>query len=187
MADTLFQPAEFATFGRCRELPVADMPAEMRQAYDFTKGLQGLLPGPHRIWLANPALSKTVVPTGLYYQTFSSRTKAEIPNPWAGLNGGCLIAPNVLLAVGMAELIWRVDLGEDGGASARIWLQHDSMKNRPGQMKPEQPGANGVQLDYKTGNVYYTTTSQQMMLRVKIDPATQDPVGLPEFIAGDRE
>jgi 4-carboxymuconolactone decarboxylase len=26
----------------------------MRDAYDFTIGLRGLDPGPHRIWLANP-------------------------------------------------------------------------------------------------------------------------------------
>ncbi|WP_428483273.1 hypothetical protein [Rhodopila sp.] len=109
------------------------------------------------------------------------------PRPWVGLNGGCMVAPKVLLAAGMAGLIWRVELDDDASASARIWLQHDSMKNRPGEMKPEQPGTNGVQFDRKTGYVYYTTTSQQMMLRVKLDPTTQDPVGLPEFIAGGRE
>ena len=69
---------EFGTFGRFRETPVADMPAEMKDAYDFTKGLRGLVPGPHRIWLANPALSKTIVPTGAYYQKHSTLTKAEI-------------------------------------------------------------------------------------------------------------
>ena len=115
------------------------------------------------------------------------RRMLEFPKPWVGLNGGCLVAPNVLLAAGMANLIWRVDLGEDASAAARIWLQHDNMKNRPGEMKPEQPGTNGVQFDHKTGYLYYTTTSQQMLLRVKVDPATQDPVGLPEFVAGGRE
>ena len=33
----------------------------------------------------------------------------------------------------------------------------------------------------------YTSTSQQLMLRVKVDPATLDPAGLPEFIAGGRQ
>ena len=111
----------------------------------------------------------------------------DFPKPWAGLNGGCFLAPNVLLAAGAANLIWRVDLSDDGSASARIWLRHDTMKNRPGEKKPEQPGTNGVQFDRKAGYLYYTTTSQQMMLRVKVDPATQDPIGLPEFIAGGRE
>ena len=115
------------------------------------------------------------------------RQTLEFPKPKVGLNGGCLIAPNVLLAAGMAGLIWRVDLGDDASASARIWLQHDSMKNRPGEMKPEQPGTNGVQFDRKAGYLYYTTTSQQMLLRVKVDPATQEPASLPEFIAGGRE
>ena len=115
------------------------------------------------------------------------RRMLEFPKPWAGLNGGCFLAPDVLLAAGMANLIWRVDLGGDGSASARIWLQHDTMKNRPGEMKPEQPGTNGVQFDRTTGHLYYTTTSQQMLLRVKVDPATHDPDGLPEFVAGGRE
>ena len=69
---------EFGTFGRFRETPVADMPPEMRDAYQFTMSLRGLVPGPHRIWLSNPALSKTIVPTGAYFQKRSTLTKAEI-------------------------------------------------------------------------------------------------------------
>ena len=115
------------------------------------------------------------------------RLVLEFPKPWVGLNGACFVAPNVLLAAGAAGLIWRVDLDADGRASARIWLQHDSMKNRPGEKKPEQPGTNGVQFDARTGYLYYTTTSQQMMLRVTVHPATHDPAELPEFVAGGRE
>lgn len=117
----------------------------------------------------------------------SPRLMLEFPKPWVGLNGACLIAPTVLLAAGMAGLIWRVDLRDHGGASARVWLQHDSMKNRPGEMKPEQPGTNGVQFDARSNYLYYTTTSQQMMLRVKVDPDTHEPADLPEFVAGGRE
>jgi hypothetical protein len=61
------------------------------------------------------------------------------------------------------------------------------MKNRPGEKKPEQPGTNGIQFDAKTSYLYYTTTSQQMMLRVKVNPATQEPADLPEFVAGGRQ
>jgi 4-carboxymuconolactone decarboxylase len=50
----------------------------MRDAYDFTKALRGLVPGPHRIWLASPALSKTIVPTGQYFQKQSTLTKPEV-------------------------------------------------------------------------------------------------------------
>ncbi len=120
-------------------------------------------------------------------QRIEPRLVLELPEPKVGLNGGCLLAPDVLLAAGMADLIWRVDLTEGGTASARIWLQHDSMKNRPGEKKPEQPGTNGVRYGAKTGYVYYTTTSQQMMMRVRVDPQTLDPADLPEFIAGGRQ
>ena len=72
------EPSDFGTFGRYMETPVAQMSPEMRDAYDFTMGLRGAIPGPHRIWLANPQLSKTIVPTGAYYQKHSTLTKAEI-------------------------------------------------------------------------------------------------------------
>ncbi len=48
------------------------------------------------------------------------RVVLELAEPRAGLNGACLLAPNVLLAAGVADLIWRIDLREDGDASARI-------------------------------------------------------------------
>jgi 4-carboxymuconolactone decarboxylase len=69
---------DFGTFGRFTETPVEAMPADMKAAYEFTRDLRGLVPGPHKIWLANPKLSRTIVPTGAYYQTESTLTKAEI-------------------------------------------------------------------------------------------------------------
>lgn len=69
---------DFGTFGRYVETPVDTMSPEMKEAYDFTLGLRGLVPGPHKIWLANPTLSKTIVPTGAYFQRKSTLTKAEI-------------------------------------------------------------------------------------------------------------
>ena len=69
---------DFGTFGRFEETPVDAMSPAMRDAFAFTKDLRGVVPGPHKIWLANPALSKTIVPTGAYFQTRSTLTKAEI-------------------------------------------------------------------------------------------------------------
>lgn len=59
---------DFDTFGRFQETPASNMPPEMKDAYEFTKNLRGLEPEPHRIWLANPQLSKTIVPTGMRRQ-----------------------------------------------------------------------------------------------------------------------
>jgi 4-carboxymuconolactone decarboxylase len=70
--------SDFGTFGRFTETPVEAMSAEMKAAYDYTRELRGQVPGPHKIWLANPQLSKTIVPTGAYYQRESTLTKAEI-------------------------------------------------------------------------------------------------------------
>ena len=69
---------DFGSFGRFQETPVGEMSTEMKDAYDFTMKLRGVVPGPHKIWLANPTLSKTIVPTGYYYQKESTLTKAEI-------------------------------------------------------------------------------------------------------------
>ena len=69
---------DFGTFGRCEETPVDKMPPEMKDAYDFTTKLRGQVPGPHKIWLVNPTLSKTIVPTGKYHQVEYTLTKPEI-------------------------------------------------------------------------------------------------------------
>jgi 4-carboxymuconolactone decarboxylase len=50
------------------------------------------VPGPHKIWLANPKLSKTVAPIGAYYQTQSTLTKAEIEIATNLVNGKWLAA-----------------------------------------------------------------------------------------------
>jgi 4-carboxymuconolactone decarboxylase len=79
--------SDFGTFGRFVETPVDEMPSEMREAYEFTRELRGLVPGPHKIWLANPTLSKTIVPTGAYFQRQSTLTKAEIEIATNVVNG----------------------------------------------------------------------------------------------------
>jgi 4-carboxymuconolactone decarboxylase len=61
--------SDFGTFAR--------MSDDMKAAYEFTRELRGLVPGPHKTWLANPQLSKTIVPTGAYFQSESTLTKAE--------------------------------------------------------------------------------------------------------------
>ncbi len=84
--------SDFGTFGRYHEVPVSEMPAEMRDAYDTTMRLRGQVPGPHKIWLCNPDLSKTVVPIGAYFQTRSTLTKAEIEIATNLVNGRWLAA-----------------------------------------------------------------------------------------------
>ncbi len=69
---------DFGSFGRFQETPVAQMAPAMKAAYEFTRTLRGAVPGPHKIWLANPKLSETIVPTGDYYQKHSTLSKAEI-------------------------------------------------------------------------------------------------------------
>lgn len=79
--------SDFGTFGRFVETPLEAMSPEMREAYEYTLGLRGLVPGPHKIWLANPTLSKTIVPTGAYFQRASTLTKAEIEIATNVVNG----------------------------------------------------------------------------------------------------
>jgi 4-carboxymuconolactone decarboxylase len=78
---------DFGTFGRFVETPVAEMDPGTKSAYEYTLQLRGLVPGPHKIWVANPALSRTIVPTGAYFQTESSLTKAEIEIVTNVING----------------------------------------------------------------------------------------------------
>lgn len=78
---------DFGTFGRFVETPVAEMDADMKSAYEYTVKLRGQVPGPHKIWPVNPKLSRTIVPTGAYYQTESTLTKAEIEIVTSVING----------------------------------------------------------------------------------------------------
>lgn len=84
--------SDFGSFGRYQEVPVEEMAPEMRAAFEFTKKLRGQVPGPHKIWVSNPKLSQTIVPTGAYYQTESSLTKAEIEIATSVINGRWLAA-----------------------------------------------------------------------------------------------
>ena len=104
------------------------------------------------------------------------------------LNGSCLIGPRtILIADCFASLIWRVDLSEDGlSASPSIWLKHYSMLYHPGEMKPEQPGVNGVRFAQRTSYVYYTATVLKLFMRVRVDRETLAPVGVPEYLGGDK-
>ena len=84
--------SDYCTFGRYVETPVDRMSPEMREAFEFTKKLRGEVPGPHKIWPSNPKLSKTIVPTGAYFQTQSTLTKAEIEITTSVINGRWLAA-----------------------------------------------------------------------------------------------
>lgn len=109
--------------------------------------------------------------------TFDGRVRA--------LNGMCLLGPGVLaVADCFAGLIWRVDLTDDG-ATARVWAAHDTMGDDPDSeiAPPRQPGVNGVRYSARTGFLYYTSTAQQVFMRVPVDPVTLDAAGTPEFVA----
>ena len=79
--------SDSGTFGRYREVPVDQLAPEMKAAYEFTLGMRGHLPGPSKIWLANPRLLQTITPTGAYFQTESTLTKAEIEIATNLING----------------------------------------------------------------------------------------------------
>jgi 4-carboxymuconolactone decarboxylase len=83
---------DFGTFGRYQETPVDRMSPDMKDAYDYTMRLRGVVPGPHKIWLANPKLLKTIVPAGAYFQTESTLTKAEIEIATNLINGRWMAA-----------------------------------------------------------------------------------------------
>jgi hypothetical protein len=112
------------------------------------------------------------------------RQVLKFPFPISAVDGSSVLAPNVLLVTDAADgLIWRVDLSADGKkATARVWLKDPSMN--PGrQVVPPQPGINGIEYGAKTGYVYYTSTAQELFMRVRVDPRTLNPAAAPELIA----
>jgi hypothetical protein len=112
----------------------------------------------------------------------------QFPERARGVNGCCLIGPEVVLVADcFAGLIWRIDLPANGGQPRfRVWLEHESMGYFPGKMKPEQPGVNGVRYAVKTNYLYYTATAKKLLMRVKVDPVTLEPAGSPELVVAGR-
>ena len=85
--DHMTENSDSGTFGRYQEVPVEHLAPEMKAAYEFTLGMRDHLPGPSKIWLANPRLLQTITPTGAYFQTESTLTKAEIEIATNLING----------------------------------------------------------------------------------------------------
>ena len=69
---------------------------------------------------------------------------------------------------------------------ARVWLRHESMGAYPGQMKPEQPGVNGVRYAVTLGYLYYTATAKKLFMRVRVNADTLDADGEPEHVSAGR-
>jgi hypothetical protein len=130
-----------------------------------------------RVDLTDWSPRQPVTPQIIY--TFDERAR--------GLNGSCLLAPGVLaVADCFAGLIWRVDLARDvQHATAQVWLAHDTMAFDPDSdvPPPPQPGVNGVRYSSHTGYLYYTSTAQQVFMRVAVDPSTLNPDSSAEFVA----
>lgn len=111
-----------------------------------------------------------------------------MPAQCQSLNGGCLVAPQVLLlADSFGGTIWRIDLPEDGGEpTASAWLRHPSMQSDPNGPDASQPGVNGLKFHAAEGRLYYTSTVKQLFMRVGVDPDTHAAVGGPEFVSAGR-
>ena len=172
------QPAEPVLVDTLDGLPMGIVEAEPDVFYVGTLGEASLERYDLREWTPREAVHREQV--------------LSFPVSAAGLNGICLLAPNVLLiADGTAGLIWRIDLTDDGhAAKASIWLRDNTMA--AGWDLPQvilssdvtipYPGVNGVRFAAKTGYVYYTGCAQQLFARVAVDPQTLDPIGSPEVL-----
>lgn len=130
-----------------------------------------------RVDLTGWVPGQPVIPENIY--RFDERAR--------GLNGTCLLGPDVLaIADCFAGLIWRVDLADNGrAATAEVWLTHDTMAFDPdsGLPPPPQPGVNGLHYSTQTGYLYYTSTAQKVFMRVAVDPVSRNPAAAPEFVA----
>ena len=82
----------FGSFGRFQETPKAEMPPDMKAAFDFISEAARRGAGSAQDLDGNPMLSETIVPTGAYFQTKSTLGKAEIEIVTNVINGRWLAA-----------------------------------------------------------------------------------------------
>jgi hypothetical protein len=106
------------------------------------------------------------------------------PSEARTLNGSCNLSPTAILcADSWADLIWRVDIPQDGSApSARVWFKHDMMAHSEDPKKRDVPGVNGIKFNTKDMHLYFTSTAQTILGRIRVDPETLDPVGEPKDV-----
>lgn len=117
-------------------------------------------------------------------RTVSVSRVVNFDPPGAVPNGCCFVTPTLMLvADSMAGQIWRVDLAEDGmTATARVWLRHDSMALDPDNPLNPQPGVNGVRFDPQANDLYYTSATRKLFMRIPVDPQTHEPLGEPDIV-----
>lgn len=102
---TGLKSSHFGTFGRYTERPLEQMSDEERSAHDLVMKARGMVPGPYKIWLQNPKLTKAMLPIGLHYQGESSLSKGEIEIVVNLTNGKWLAAYSNDEHEWMAELL----------------------------------------------------------------------------------
>jgi hypothetical protein len=117
-----------------------------------------------------------------------TETVHALPKECLSLNGGCLIAPGVLLlADSFGGMIWRIDFASDSAKpTARVWLKHPSLNSDPNGPDPSQPGVNGLQFDARKAHLYYTSTVPHVFMRVPVSPDTHEATGDPELVSVGR-
>jgi len=69
--------ADTPTFGRYAEIPFDEMTPEQKEAYHSLLEARGRLPGPTKIFLENPPLTKVMGPLGAYMRTGYSISERE--------------------------------------------------------------------------------------------------------------
>jgi hypothetical protein len=170
----------------------ADLPVDPVAMYTFDALTMGIVEGEPDVFYvctwAPPTVQRIDLRGWSPGAPVSATRVLAFDEPGAVLNGCCLIAPRIMLiADSLAGQIWRVDLSEDGlAATARVWLQHESMAFLPDNpLNPgwAQPGINGIRYAARGNFVYYTSTALKLFMRVAVDPHTHEPAREPEFVA----
>ncbi len=69
--------AETPTLGRYAEIPYDQMTPEQQEGYRAMIEARGRLPGPAKIWVHNPKLSKAIAPLGAHFRKGYSLSERE--------------------------------------------------------------------------------------------------------------
>ena len=69
--------SETPTFGRYAEIPYDEMTPEQQEGYRSMIEARGRLPGPAKIWVHNPKLSKVIGPLGAHFRKGYSLSERE--------------------------------------------------------------------------------------------------------------
>jgi hypothetical protein len=84
------------------------------------------------------------------------------------------------------DVDYSMDIQQKSGVTLCLNSYGGEIETFAHSIKPEQPGVNGLRFAKTTSFLYYTSTVLKLFMRVRVDRQTLAPLGVLEYLGGDK-